>query len=1013
MANGTDSAETDKVRPRLKREFEFAFRSHSEISGSLGRTRSRKGQIEPLSPPNGSARGSDKKKKLKGNEGDEVEADAAREEEAKSDVVELGSGDEEEKAGLIESVPILGGNVECEQRTSDLERNNDSGNAGNDGGLKEERSSGSMAVLKDEVLKSEPESNSGSELKDDKVEVKGELENVEDECLRSPASVIHGGVVLEGTPSLVSGSISKAAERPMRRFTRSLLKQDTELSTVEESSELGSGNSVTLMKNLRGDASKKFPSKLKDLIDSGILEGLKVKYLRGVKTRGSGEPGLHGVIKGSGIQCFCRACKGKQVVPPASFELHAGSANKRPPEFIYLENGNTLRDVMNACKEACFETLDEALRRSIGCSSLRRSIFCLNCRGSNKVVNSGKSVVLCSQCVEGNDSHGGMPITTDTDNGSPKPLPVPVPKSSAEEPVAVPKSSAGEPGAVPKSSASTPVLMTRSSVSSPGRVTRSSVSSPGRVTRSSAITPVPVASSSASSPVPVARPSASTPVPVTRSSLGSKQPDGMLKASASKSKSHGRLTKKDLRMHKLVFEDDILPDGTEVAYYSRGQKLLVGYKKGFGIFCSCCNTEVSPSQFESHAGWASRRKPYLHIYTSNGVSLHELSISLSKNRKFATHENDDLCQICRDGGNLICCDVCPRSYHKECLSLPKIPAGKWYCKFCENNFQKDKFVERNANAIAAGRVEGVDPIDQITRRCIRIVKTLDNDYGGCAYCRGHDFDKEFGSRTVLLCDQCEKEFHVGCLKEHNMGDFKELPVGKWFCCTDCKRVHSALQKLVVRGEERLPDSCLSMIRGKNEDTSSETAGSIDVRWRLLNDKIDTSGDTAALLSEALAIFHERFDPIIVAGTSSKDEHDLIPSMVFGDTFKGQELSGMYCAILLVNRVVVSCAIIRFFGQELAELPLAATTSKAEGKGYFQALFTCIEKLLGFLNIKNLVLPAADEAESIWRIKFGFSKLTHEEFLKLRKSYQMMVFQGTSMMQKSVPECRIVGRQGGG
>jgi len=28
-------------------------------------------------------------------------------------------------------------------------------------------------------------------------------------------------------------------------------------------------------------------------------------------------------------------------------------------------------------------------------------------------------------------------------------------------------------------------------------------------------------------------------------------------------------------------------------YKCVGQKLLVGYKKGFGIFCSCCNSEVT------------------------------------------------------------------------------------------------------------------------------------------------------------------------------------------------------------------------------------------------------------------------------------------------------------------------------------------------------------------------------------------------------------------------------------
>jgi hypothetical protein len=55
---------------------------------------------------------------------------------------------------------------------------------------------------------------------------------------------------------------------------------------------------------------------------------------------------------------------------------------------------------------------------------------------------------------------------------------------------------------------------------------------------------------------------------------------------------------------------------------------------------------------------------YLNIYTSNGVSLHELAISLSKGRRHSIKENDDLCQICRDGGKLLCCDVCPRAFHQ-------------------------------------------------------------------------------------------------------------------------------------------------------------------------------------------------------------------------------------------------------------------------------------------------------------------------------------------------------------
>lgn len=40
----------------------------------------------------------------------------------------------------------------------------------------------------------------------------------------------------------------------------------------------------------------------------------------------------------------------------------------------------------------------------------------------------------------------------------------------------------------------------------------------------------------------------------------------------------------------------------------------------------------------------------------------------------------------------------------------------------------------NVNAGAAGRVEGIDPIKQITNRCIRIVKDIEDELSGCALC---------------------------------------------------------------------------------------------------------------------------------------------------------------------------------------------------------------------------------------------------------------------------------------
>ncbi|XP_076973633.1 autoimmune regulator [Tamandua tetradactyla] len=47
-------------------------------------------------------------------------------------------------------------------------------------------------------------------------------------------------------------------------------------------------------------------------------------------------------------------------------------------------------------------------------------------------------------------------------------------------------------------------------------------------------------------------------------------------------------------------------------------------------------------------------------------------------------KNEDECAVCRDGGELICCDGCPRAFHLACLTppLPGVPSGTWRCPSC-------------------------------------------------------------------------------------------------------------------------------------------------------------------------------------------------------------------------------------------------------------------------------------------------------------------------------------------
>ncbi|XP_031349384.1 chromodomain-helicase-DNA-binding protein Mi-2 homolog isoform X2 [Photinus pyralis] len=50
------------------------------------------------------------------------------------------------------------------------------------------------------------------------------------------------------------------------------------------------------------------------------------------------------------------------------------------------------------------------------------------------------------------------------------------------------------------------------------------------------------------------------------------------------------------------------------------------------------------------------------------------------------YEHQDYCEVCQQGGEIILCDTCPRAYHLVCLDpeLEDTPEGRWSCPHCEN-----------------------------------------------------------------------------------------------------------------------------------------------------------------------------------------------------------------------------------------------------------------------------------------------------------------------------------------
>ncbi|CAB4067292.1 Histone-lysine N-methyltransferase, H3 lysine-36 specific,Histone-lysine N-methyltransferase, H3 lysine-36 and H4 lysine-20 specific,Histone-lysine N-methyltransferase SETD2,Probable histone-lysine N-methyltransferase CG1716,Histone-lysine N-methyltransferase ASH1L,Histone-lysine N-methyltransferase NSD2,Histone-lysine N-methyltransferase ASHH2,Probable histone-lysine N-methyltransferase Mes-4,Histone-lysine N-methyltransferase NSD3 [Lepeophtheirus salmonis] len=71
-------------------------------------------------------------------------------------------------------------------------------------------------------------------------------------------------------------------------------------------------------------------------------------------------------------------------------------------------------------------------------------------------------------------------------------------------------------------------------------------------------------------------------------------------------------------------------------------------------------------------------------HTSNNNFTNSKSINNVSKKGSSKHINVSWCFICSSGGSLICCDFCPASFHSECLNLPNLPEGKYYCQTCCN-----------------------------------------------------------------------------------------------------------------------------------------------------------------------------------------------------------------------------------------------------------------------------------------------------------------------------------------
>ncbi|XP_057588113.1 transcription intermediary factor 1-alpha isoform X3 [Hippopotamus amphibius kiboko] len=91
--------------------------------------------------------------------------------------------------------------------------------------------------------------------------------------------------------------------------------------------------------------------------------------------------------------------------------------------------------------------------------------------------------------------------------------------------------------------------------------------------------------------------------------------------------------------------------------------------------------------------------------------------------------NEDWCAVCQNGGELLCCEKCPKVFHLSCHvpTLANFPSGEWICTFCrdlskpEVEYDCDAPIHNSEKKKTEGLVK-LTPIDK--RKCERLLLFL-------------------------------------------------------------------------------------------------------------------------------------------------------------------------------------------------------------------------------------------------------------------------------------------------
>ncbi|XP_049519208.1 PHD finger protein 12 isoform X2 [Dermacentor silvarum] len=161
--------------------------------------------------------------------------------------------------------------------------------------------------------------------------------------------------------------------------------------------------------------------------------------------------------------------------------------------------------------------------------------------------------------------------------------------------------------------------------------------------------------------------------------------------------------------------------------------------------------------------------------------------------------NHDCCDSCKEGGDLICCDRCPATFHLQCHDPPldeeSLPSGEWICHRCTVVASGSSTTGDSSSAlhtlVAAASLLNAQQFELPHELSCHIALPGSSKRLRPVRGRRHDLEPPvplplrvcFTCRRscrwapLIQCDYCPLLFHADCLEF----PLASLPTGRWMC----------------------------------------------------------------------------------------------------------------------------------------------------------------------------------------------------------------------------------------